>query len=124
MATERAADRRRVSLATDSLTPLHWVGVALAAVTGVLHLALGASFGLSGLGVAFLVAGVGYLGGIAAVLVDVRRRVAYALGVPFTLGQIVAWYVVNAPDFSVLGLLDKVVQVALIAVLVVLYRRG
>jgi hypothetical protein len=45
------------------------------------------------------------------------------LGVPFTAGQIVAWYFVNAPDFSPIGIGDKVVQVLLIAVIVVLYMR-
>jgi hypothetical protein len=76
-----------------------------------------------GLGIAFLVAGVGYLGGIAAVLLNYRRREMILLGIPFTLGQIVAWYALNAPDFSALGIGDKVVQVLLVIVLFVLYRR-
>jgi hypothetical protein len=112
-----------LALATESMTGLHWLGVLLAAVTGVLHLVLGASFGLTGFGISFVVAGVGFLGGAAAVLVDYRRRLIYLLGIPFTLGQIVAWYVVNAPDFSPVGIADKVVQVAFVVVLVVLYRR-
>lgn len=112
-----------LTLATDSMTALHWLGVALAVITGVLHLALGASFGLSGFGISFIGAGIGFLVGAAAVLVDYRRRLVYLLGIPFTLGQIVAWYVVNAPEFSPLGIFDKVVQVAFVVVLVVLYRR-
>ena len=118
MATESGTRLR-----TESLTTLHWVGAALAVVTGVLHLYLGALFITDPMGWSFLFAGVGFLGGVAALLVDYRRRLLYLLGVPFTAGQIVAWYVVNAPEFSALGYLDKVVQVALIAVLVVLYRR-
>jgi hypothetical protein len=115
---------RGLSLSLGSLGSLHWAGIALSAVTGVLHLVLGASFGLTGLGVAFVIAGLGYLLGIAAVLVDYRRRLFYLLGIPFTLGQIVMWYVVNAPDFSPVGIGDKVVQVLLIVVLVVLYRQA
>jgi hypothetical protein len=111
-----------LSLATDSLSGLHWAGIVLSAVTGVLHLVLGASFGLSGLGIAFLLAGIGYLVGIGAVLLDYQRRLFYLLGIPFTLFQIGAWYVVNAPDFSPAGIFDKVVQVLLVVVLVVLYR--
>lgn len=118
MATESGT-----SLRTESLTTLHWIGVALAVVTGVIHLYLGVGFITSPLGWGFLVAGVGFLGGVAALLVDYRRRLLYLLGVPFTAGQIVGWYVVNAPDFSALGYFDKVVQVVLIVVLVVLYRR-
>lgn len=90
----------------------------------MLHLGLGASFIPSGLGIAFIVAGVGYLGGVVGVLVDYRRRLLYLLGIPFTLGQIGAWYALNAPDFSALGIGDKVVQALLIVVLVVLYQRG
>lgn len=111
------------ALRTDTLTGLHWVGVALAAITGVVHLVLTALFVTQPMGWAFAVAGVGFLAGIAGVLVDYRRTLLYLLGVPFALGQIALWYVVNVPEFSPLGLFDKAVQVALIAALVVLYRR-
>lgn len=110
------------TLATDSMTPLHWAGVGLAVITGILHLGLGASFGLNGFGISFILAGVAFMIGAAAVLVDYRRRLFYVLGIPFTLGQVVAWYVVNAPSFSPLGLFDKVVQVAFVVVLVLLVR--
>jgi hypothetical protein len=121
MATETASG---LSLRTESLTPLHWLGIVLALVTAVIHLILGVSFVDSPLGWSFLVAGVGFLAGAAAVLVDYRRRLVYLLGIPFTAGQIVAWYVVNAPDFSPLGVGDKLVQVALIGALAVLYVRS
>lgn len=115
---------RTLALATDSLTSLHWLGIALAIVTAVIHLVLGVSFGLTGFGISFIIAGIGFLGGVAGVLVDYQRHRLYLLGIPFTLAQVVAWYVVNAPEFSPLGIADKVVQLALVAVLVVLYRRG
>ncbi|SDM05958.1 hypothetical protein SAMN04487949_0686 [Halogranum gelatinilyticum] len=123
MATQNTANSG-LQLATESMTPLHWIGVVLAVVTGVLHLGLGASFGLSGFGISFIVAGIAFLGGAAAIVVDYRRRLFYLLGIPFTLGQIVAWYVVNAPSFSPLGLADKAVQVAFVVVLVLLLRRN
>lgn len=112
-----------VGLATGSLTPLHWAGIGLAAVTGVLHLWLGVSFAPEPMGISFLLAGLGFFGGAALVAIDYRRRLLYAIGVPFTAVQIPLWYVVNAPDFSSIGLLDKAVQLALVAVLVVLFRR-
>lgn len=117
------ATEPRLSLRTESLTPLHWAGIALAAVTGVIHLVLGVSFIADPLGWSFLFAALAFFGGAAAVLVDYRRRLFYLLGIPFTAGQIVAWYVVNAPEFGALGIADKVVQVLLIVVLVLLYRR-
>ena len=107
----------------ETLTPLHWLGVLLAVLTGVLHLYLGIGFITEPLGWPFIAAGIGFFVGVLAVLVDYRRRLIYLLGVPFTGGQIVAWYVVNAPDFSTLGIGDKVVQVILIVVLLVLYSR-
>jgi hypothetical protein len=113
-----------LSLRTESLTALHWAGVVLAAVTGVIHVFLGVSFIDSPLGWSFLVAGVGFFGGIVALLVDYRRRLVYLLGIPFTAGQIVIWYVLNAPDFGTPGIVDKVVQVLFIVVLVVLYRQA
>jgi hypothetical protein len=77
------------------------------------------------------VAALGFFGGVAAFVLDYRRRALYALGIPFTLGQIVLWYYINfvagpyafPADVGWQGALDKVVQVALIAVLVVLFRR-
>mgnify|MGYP000017657151 FL=1 len=105
------------------LSSLHLVGIVLAAVSGVLHLYLAVLFGLTPVGLSFVVAGVGFLGGCAAVIANYRRPLVYLLGIPFTLGQVVAWYVVNAPDFSTLGYVDKAAQVGLIAVLVALYRR-
>ena len=115
-----------LSLRTESLTSLHWTGVVLAVVTGVLHLVLAALFLPEPLGWAFLVATVGFFAGAAGVLVDYRRRLLYLLGIPFTAGQIVLWYVQNAQNASFpspLGIGDKVVQVLLIVVLVLLYRQ-
>jgi hypothetical protein len=83
------------------------------------------------MGISFILAGLGFLGAIALVLADYRRRTVYAVGVPFTLIQIVLWYVVNftgsnAKAFpggiGTLGAIDKVAQVVLIAVLILLLR--
>ena len=54
----------------------------------------------------------------------------YAVGIPFTLVQILAWYYLNfaagpklfPADVGTLGAVDKVAQVVLIVVLVVLLR--
>ncbi|GAA0455334.1 DUF7475 family protein [Halococcus morrhuae DSM 1307] len=117
-----AAQSNRID--TASVGTLHWVGIALAAISGVIHLFLGVSFITTPLGWSFLIAGVGFLGGVAAMLTNTRRRLVVLLGIPFTAGQIVIWYLVNAPEFSALGIGDKVVQALLIVVLIGLYRRG
>lgn len=114
-------------LALDSLTPLHWLGIAMALVSALVHLVLGVDFFPHYMGVLFLLATGGFVGAVVLVLLDYRRTVVYLAGIPFTLSQIVGWYVVNQPDgLSALGaadIVDKVAQVVLIAVLVVLYRR-
>lgn len=110
------------------MSSLHWVGVAFAVVTGLIHLLLAwfqLSDGLgSGLGWSFLFAGVVFLAASGAVIVDYRRRLLYLLGIPFTAGQIVLWYLANAPNLiSPISVTDKLAQVGLICALAVLYRR-
>jgi hypothetical protein len=113
-------------LETRSLTPLHWIAVALALVTGVVHLALGVLFFPGGLGVAFLLAGFGFLGGVVLFLLDYRRRQLYPTGVAFTAVQIVLYLLINPPSFPDVPpaeAIDKVAQILLVVALVVLYRR-
>lgn len=117
-----------VSVDTASLTRLHWIGIVLAAITGVLHFALGIVFVMNEvtpLSVGFVVAGIGFFVGIAAILTDTRRRELYILGIPFTAGQIVLWYVNNRPIGAddATGIADKIVQLAFIVVLVLLLQR-
>lgn len=115
------------TLALSALTPLHWVGIALAFVSAAVHLLLGISLGASPLGFSFLFAAVGFLAGSGLVAVGYRRRLLYALGIPFTAGQIVLWYAMNRPagagDVSTIEGIDKLAQAALIVALVVLLAR-
>lgn len=113
-----------MTLELESLTPLHWVGIAAALVTAAVHLVLGLAIG-GGFGVVFLLATVGFLAGIVAVLVGWRRRLIYLLGIPFTAGQIALWFLLNeVPPIEPSHAVDKVAQIVLVVVLVVLYRRG
>lgn len=116
---------------TGSLTTLHWVAVGLAAVTGLVHLALGVSDVGTPMGVSFLLAGLGFVAGIVLFLRGYRRRLLYLLGIPYVGLQIVLYVVFNWPDVVfladgsvyVVGVVDKIVQALLVAVLVALYRR-
>ena len=119
-----------LSLDVASLGSVHWVGIVATLVTAAVHLLLGVRMLPSAVGISFVLAGVGFLGGIALVLLDYRRRTVYAVGVPFTLIQVVLWYYVNfvslgksfPADIGTLGAVDKVAQVVLLAVLVALLR--
>jgi hypothetical protein len=103
------------------LTPLYWAGIVLAAVTGGLHLWLGITDGK----IPLAIAGIGFAVGTAAVVLDVRRRQFVEYGIPFTPSQVVLYAVGHYPDaFAAIELFDKAVQVALVAVLVVLRRRA
>jgi hypothetical protein len=114
------------SIDTGSMTTLHWVGVALAAVSGIVHLVLGVRFLPGTFGISFLIATVGFAAGIAAVLMNYRRRLFYLVGIPFTAGQIVifAWTVVQGINsLGPIAIVDKVAQLGLVVVLVLLLQR-
>jgi hypothetical protein len=125
------ATRQDSAIRLDSLDGPHWVGIGAAFVTAAIHLLLGVRLVPSGLGVSFVLAGLGFLGAIVLVIVEYRRRAVYAVGIPFTAIQIVLWYYVNfaagsksfPADVGALGAADKLAQVVLIAVLIVLLRR-
>ncbi len=114
-------------LALESLTPLHWLGVAMALISAAVHIVLGAGFLPHWMGVLFVLAGGGYIGGVVLLAIDYRRRLLYLVGLPYTLVQIIGWYVVNQPaavgDLTAAGAIDKVAQLVLIVVLVFVYRR-
>lgn len=111
----------------SSLTPIHWTGIALAAVTGSIHIVLGLAAPTTPVGIASIFAGAGFGVAIWLVLVDERRRLVYALGIPYVASQIVLWYVINRPpslaEISPAAMVDKPVQVGLIVVCVVLLVR-
>jgi hypothetical protein len=118
------------SIQTESLGGVHWVAIGAALVSGIIHLVLGVSFAPSGLGISFLLAGLGFVGAVVLVLVNYRRRLVYAVGIPFTAIQIVLWYYINyvagprsLPNIGTLDAIDKLAQVVLIVLLVVLYRQ-
>jgi len=114
-------------LRTESLTPLHWGAILLTLVTAAVHLLIGIQIMPSTLGISFLLATGSFLGAIVLVLFDVRRRLVYVAGIPFTGVQVVLWYVMNdisaLGDIGTLDAVDKIAQLLLIVALVVLLRR-
>jgi len=124
------AESQGPALDIESLHSLHWVGIVAALVTAAVHLFLGVRMLPSAMGISFVLAGLGFLGAIALVLLDYRRRAVYAVGIPFTLIQLLLWYYVNfvsagksfPSDIGTPGAVDKVAQVVLLVVLVALLR--
>lgn len=98
-------------------TPVHF-GVALLAVfTAAVHLYLFIGHGET----VMLLAGAGFIGGIALFFAGFDRRYLYAGGALFTLVQIPLWVLEGMPHLDSFGLLDKVVQVLLVLLLGYLY---
>ncbi|OYR38592.1 hypothetical protein DJ82_09645 [Halorubrum sp. Ib24] len=128
MATTKS---QRPAVDIGSLNGLHWVGIVAALVSAAVHLFLGVRMFPSPMGISFVLAGLGFVGGVTLLAIDYRRRTVYAVGIAFTLVQIVLWYVINfaggtksfPADVGTLGGVDKVAQVVLILVLVALLRR-
>lgn len=125
-----ATETQGLSLDAASLDGRHWIGIVAALVTAAIHLLLGVRLAPSGLGISFIVAGLGFVGAIALVLLGIRRRLVYTVGIPFTLVQILLWYYLNfaagsksfPADVGTLGMVDKVAQIVLLIVLVALLR--
>lgn len=115
----------RDSLELGTLTPLHWIAIVAAVVTGLIHLLLGILIFPGSFGIAFILASIGFGIGILAVLINYHRKMIYLLGIPFTGGQIVLWYVFNQPipPVSAPEVVDKLTQLILILALILLYRR-
>lgn len=101
----------------DTHATLHWVAVALAGVTGLIHLSLGLANGIA----PFVVAGVGFLVGIAVFLSRYWRRWLYLVAAAFALVQVVLWLAAGMRFFAI-GVVDKAVQVAFVAVTLYLWR--
>lgn len=119
------AESTGVGTGTGGLTTTHWAAVALAAITGVIHLALGVGSLDEPMGIPFVLAGLGFLGGIVLFFLDFRRRLLYLVGILFTAAQFVLYFVINWPNVvSGSGLGDKAVQLALIVLLYLLYRQS
>ena len=101
----------------DSISGLAWLAIALVFITGLLHLYSGVVEGR----IPVLLAGVGFLGAIVLFVMNYRRRQIYLVGIVYTAVQIPLWYVANVGEFTMVGYVDKVVQVALIILLAYLY---
>jgi len=105
---------------TESIPTLGWLALGLVFVTGVLHVYAGVIEGRPPV----TLAGVGFLGAMVLYLLDYRRRLLYLVGIVYTAVQIPIWYAVKAGEYTVVGYVDKAVQVVLVALFVYLYWRS
>ncbi|WP_458189095.1 DUF7475 family protein [Haladaptatus sp. NG-WS-4] len=111
-----ATSTERTLVRGDDVGIVHSVALVLATITGAIHVYKGLGYG----GLPLLLAGAGFFGGIVLFVLSVRRRWLYALGIPYTLAQIVLWLEMGLPYLR-LALFDKAVQVLLVVVLTYLF---
>lgn len=110
---------------TAGLLSLDYVVIILATISGVIHLYEGyEDLGEGVIGILFILAGIGFFAWIALLVIGFRLRVLYPVGFVFTAIQFVLYFVLNWPEiYESLGLIDKAVQLALMIVLLLVYRR-
>ena len=112
------AHSERWRLDTASITGIQWVAVALALLTGVIHLFVGVNRGQPSL----VLAGVGFGVGITLFLANYRHYTLYLLGSGYVALQIVLWIVFQQGEYTLIGFVDKTIQVFLLVILVYLAR--
>jgi len=99
-----------------SLSPLERGILVLVGITALTHIYPGVVEGAPPL----VLAGLGFLGGGALYVRGVRRHALAVAAIPYTAVQIPLWVVIKAGNYTLVGYVDKVVQVALVLALVVL----
>lgn len=114
------SERSTWALKPETVSDLGWVVVGLVFLTGVFHVYAGLVEGR----IPVTLAGVGFLGAIVLYLMDYRRRLLYAVGILYTAVQFPLWYVAKVGEFTTLGLVDKTVQLVIIALLAYLLWRS
>ncbi|PSP75568.1 hypothetical protein BRC86_03200 [Halobacteriales archaeon QS_3_64_16] len=107
------------------MATLDWIGVALAVLLGIAYLPIALGEIPSAIGIAFLLAGLGYFGAIVLVLAGYRRRQVYAVGIGYNLLLIALYFLLRDPSialgwFASLGGIVKIGQAVFAAVLGVL----
>lgn len=82
-----------------SASNLDYLATVLAAVTGIIHLYEGVEhLGGEPIAIWFVLAGVGFFGGIVLFWAGFNRELLYPVGIIFTAIQLVAYFAINWPD--------------------------
>jgi hypothetical protein len=98
------------------LATLERAVVALVVITAITHIYPGVVEGAPPL----VLAGIGFLAGAVLYVRGIRRRTLAIAAIPYTAVQIPLWLVIKAGNYTFVGYIDKIVQVALIVALLVL----
>ena len=111
-----ASETRSVDGREASLSTLEQGIVVLVGITALTHIYPGVVEG----GPPLVLAGLGFLGGAVLYVRGVRRQALAIAAIPYTAVQIPLWFVIKAGNYTLVGYVDKAVQVVLVLALVVL----
>jgi len=111
-----ASQSRSVDGWEASLSTLERGIVVLVGVTALTHIYPGVVEGAPPL----VLAGLGFLGGAALYIRGVRRQALAIAAIPYTAVQIPLWFVIKAGNYTLVGYVDKAVQVVLVLALIAL----
>ncbi|MCA9994706.1 MAG: hypothetical protein KDE56_03095 [Anaerolineales bacterium] len=108
------------------LGPTQYGIIVLTVLTALIHLGLGFSFmGAGFLPILFILNGLGYLalmvayfwgGSISSQLVAMRGQIRWAY-IAFTAVTIIAFFIMNFGNYQMPGLVDKLIEIILVALL-------
>ena len=90
--------------------------VILVVATAITHIYPGIVEGAPPL----VLAGLGFLGGARMYIRGVRRDVLATAAIPYTAVQIPLWFVIKAGNYTLVGYVDKAIQIVLVIALLVL----
>lgn len=114
-----------VRLHTASLDLLHWVAIGLAAIVGLVQIAVGTLAADDPLGIALALGGLGLFAWILLVVLGYSRRLLTLAAIPYAVVQILLWWTLSDLEVGNLlepGLVVAALQLALLVILVWLYE--
>lgn len=116
-------------LERDAMATLDWIEVALAVLLGIAYLPIALNEIPSAIGIAFLLAGLGYFGAVVLVLAGYKRRRVYAVGIGYNLLLIGLYFLIQDPTIPLSWLTDlvgvvKLGQALFVLLLAALLVRG
>src|SRR6056297_2352068 len=106
-----ASETRSVDGREASLSTLEQVIVVLVGITALTHIYPGVVEGAPPL----VLAGLGFLSGAGLYVRGVRRHTLAVAAIPYTAIQIPLWILIKAGNYTLVGYVDKAVQVVLVA---------
>lgn len=118
------AIRSHLSTGTDIRTKNMWLAAFLVILTGIIHIYIG----IVELRIPLFLAGIGFFIGIGIVKFGYGGEGIFLIGAIYTMAQILLWMVyygvLQEDAFTLIGIVDKIIQIPLVFILLYLYSQS